>query len=274
MTELRNGKYVHEQCLMLDISQEQNQIFSQRDALAEEIDILTDETNSLYPNTSFWTSIFGNEEEENRVSEAKEKLQAQIAYKRKQIEKLTLQDDKLMLRNNQYLVSNATEINDCIKYWPSYPPDYFWYNLKQQALQKCNFKCKSCRKKANQTLDLHHLRPLALGGLNELENLIILCRTCHQARHSHQFTGQDAAQKTSRIKNKLTNLDKVKLALSSNKRLWIRYTDDKGTQTERWIKVYRINKKWVESRCELRNDDRSFRIDRIDFAKVYGMKDT
>ena len=127
------------------------------------------------------------------------------------------------------------------------------------------------------------MRPFAQGGLNELENLVILCRTCHEARHSHKFTNQDAPQKNSNIKKTLTTLDKVKLALSSNKRLWIRYTDEKGKQTVRWVKVYRIfsensqthkNRKWMETRCELRNEDRSFRINRINHAKVYGITDT
>ncbi len=56
-------------------------------------------------------------------------------------------------------------------------------------------------------------------------------------------------------------------AFASNKRLFIRYVDQKGHATERWITPKQVlplkDYIYLVARCHLRNDDRSFRLDRI-----------
>jgi predicted DNA-binding transcriptional regulator YafY len=56
-------------------------------------------------------------------------------------------------------------------------------------------------------------------------------------------------------------------ALTSKKRLFIRYVDKQGTETGRWItpkQVLALNDYiYVSALCHLRGEDRSFRLDRI-----------
>jgi hypothetical protein len=281
LIELRNFRKVHEKCLALDVSVEQNQIFADRASITDQINTETEKMLNLHPNYSLWGAFFGDPEEDSRITAHKTNLKDKIEKLNKQIKKLSLIDEKLKVKRQQYLIKHGVKINESIKYWPGYPPDYFWEELRSQALKKSRGRCKDCRKKNIYELHLHHLRPLSLGGLNEIENLITLCRSCHQKRHSHSFTDENSEYRSSSVNKKLTILGKIKLAKSTDKRLWIRYIDETGAQTERWLKVYQIlheksasktSRKWVEGYCELRAEDRSFRIDRIQMAKVYGMK--
>jgi len=56
-------------------------------------------------------------------------------------------------------------------------------------------------------------------------------------------------------------------AFSSHKRLFIRYVDQKGHATERWISPIQVlalkDYIYVSAHCHLRDEDRSFRLDRI-----------
>jgi DNA polymerase-3 subunit epsilon len=56
-------------------------------------------------------------------------------------------------------------------------------------------------------------------------------------------------------------------AFASNKRLFIRYVDQKGHATERWITPKQVlplkDYIYLAARCHLRNEDRYFRLDRI-----------
>ena len=48
-------------------------------------------------------------------------------------------------------------------------------------------KCAKCG--GTEKLHAHHVRPVARGGKNTLENGITLCRQCHTAEHSLEFRG-------------------------------------------------------------------------------------
>jgi DNA polymerase III epsilon subunit family exonuclease len=56
-------------------------------------------------------------------------------------------------------------------------------------------------------------------------------------------------------------------AFASKKRLFIRYVDQKGYETERWITPRQVFTQkdyiYVAAHCHLRDEDRSFRLDRI-----------
>jgi DNA polymerase-3 subunit epsilon len=61
-------------------------------------------------------------------------------------------------------------------------------------------------------------------------------------------------------------------AFASNKRLFIRYVDQKGHVSERWITPKQVlplkDYIYLVARCHLRNDDRYFRLDRIAEMKL------
>ncbi len=64
------------------------------------------------------------------------------------------------------------------------------------------------------------------------------------------------------------------------RRLHITYIDDSGNQTQRWIDVeqrFSLNSgntwHYVEAFCHLRKEKRTFKVDRIKGARIYGMDD-
>jgi 5-methylcytosine-specific restriction endonuclease McrA len=52
-----------------------------------------------------------------------------------------------------------------------------WLIIRKSVLQRDNFTCQKCGSK--DELVAHHLIPYRLGGSDDLENLITLCRKCH-----------------------------------------------------------------------------------------------
>lgn len=56
---------------------------------------------------------------------------------------------------------------------------------KELCKQLAEHKCKICGDKG---LDAHHIKPLKEGGTNDQDNLICLCRKCHQQVHKGVYT--------------------------------------------------------------------------------------
>jgi len=42
-----------------------------------------------------------------------------------------------------------------------------------------HWKCENCSKELDASFEVHHKKPLYLGGDNTVENLVALCRNCH-----------------------------------------------------------------------------------------------
>jgi len=56
----------------------------------------------------------------------------------------------------------------------------YWHNLKQTRLAMANQACEHCGIMGN--LHLHHISYANLG-IEDIEDVVILCATCHQAVH-------------------------------------------------------------------------------------------
>jgi len=72
---------------------------------------------------------------------------------------------------------------------------------------------------------------------------------------------------------------RLDLALSTKNKVHLVYTNEKGETTKRWVTIERVfgmgkfdRIKMIEGYCHLRKDKRTFRVDRISKADVYGMK--
>lgn len=62
----------------------------------------------------------------------------------------------------------------------------FW-NVREYVLARDKHQCQHCKgKSGDKILNVHHLESRKTGG-NSLNNLITLCRTCHEAYHRHMF---------------------------------------------------------------------------------------
>lgn len=69
----------------------------------------------------------------------------------------------------------------------SNPP---WSQVRQIAFEVLGRSCASCG--AGYDLQVHHVRPVSQGGTNSLENLQVLCRSCHNKIHG-QSSGSGEA---------------------------------------------------------------------------------
>jgi 5-methylcytosine-specific restriction endonuclease McrA len=66
---------------------------------------------------------------------------------------------------------------------PSYPED--WWMRRKYVAKKAKYTCQECGKKGWLGFHVHHITPLSKGGNNTLDNLIYLCRWCHENHHEH-----------------------------------------------------------------------------------------
>ena len=72
---------------------------------------------------------------------------------------------------------------ECEQYC-SYPPD--WHKRREVVLIRDGYRCTSCGwpdgfKRKRRELHVHHVKSLARGGTNSLENLTTLCHMCHRS---------------------------------------------------------------------------------------------
>jgi 5-methylcytosine-specific restriction endonuclease McrA len=62
---------------------------------------------------------------------------------------------------------------------------YGFQNLKQYVLQRDNYTCQLCKKKTKQNIELHvhHIVFRSNGGTDTKNNLVTLCKPCHDKIH-------------------------------------------------------------------------------------------
>lgn len=61
---------------------------------------------------------------------------------------------------------------------------YRWRKLRT-AFISANPLCEMCKRQGRYTAatEVHHVKPLADGGTNDIDNLMALCRSCHARVH-------------------------------------------------------------------------------------------
>ena len=60
-----------------------------------------------------------------------------------------------------------------------------WFELAEEVRKRDNRTCKKCGK--NPAKQVHHIIPLRNGGENKVENLITLCKRCHNIADNLYF---------------------------------------------------------------------------------------
>ena len=64
------------------------------------------------------------------------------------------------------------------------PTDEEWLLKRQHIINDDNYTCCKCGKKyGDAEFHVHHIIPVAKYGTNHINNLVLLCRTCHQKQH-------------------------------------------------------------------------------------------
>ncbi len=64
---------------------------------------------------------------------------------------------------------------------------YRWRKVRNLVMARNPF-CEQCKSEGRYTLatEIHHIKPLAEGGTNDLDNLMSLCRSCHAKIHARK----------------------------------------------------------------------------------------
>ena len=67
--------------------------------------------------------------------------------------------------------------------------NYGFANTKAYVLTRDTYTCQHCKGKSKDSrLEVHHILYRSEGGSDEQENLITLCKTCHDKVHSNEIT--------------------------------------------------------------------------------------
>lgn len=90
------------------------------------------------------------------------------------------------MRFNQHFNSSSIRAYDNDK---TYPPD--WESRRQEILERDGKSCVICGEQEH--LHIHHVRPISWGGCHTPQNLITLCRNCHEQQF--YFDHQDLVEK-------------------------------------------------------------------------------
>jgi len=80
-----------------------------------------------------------------------------------------------------------------------------WKKLRREILYRDGYRCLRCDKRFTaDRLSVHHLKPKLEGGPDSPENLVTLCKECHdlveiQKLRTHAAIMGSAEQKTSKV---------------------------------------------------------------------------
>ena len=169
-----------------------------------------------------------------------------------------------------------------------------WSELRQIVLEKYHYHCSICG--CNEEIDVHHKIPIKDGGTNEIENLIAVCRTCHEELHHFKLstvrvTPSDKYGKDIKRRHKFKKGYILLQAISKKYKLKIQYKThnyNSSVETnERIIRPIQLkygyeiddneyisnskydkNKLFIYAFCELRQEMRLFRFDRLEIISV------
>lgn len=112
---------------------------------------------------------------------------------------------------------------DVIDYQEGPQKDY--YNTKTFVLDRDNYKCQHCKGKSNEKrLEVHHIVFRSNGGTDAPDNLITLCKCCHEGLHDGKFEIKGKPSKTKHA----THISIIKSQL---KKLW-EFTETFGYLTK------------------------------------------
>ena len=165
-------------------------------------------------------------------------------------------------------------------YWPDYPPD--WEERRDEVISKAKNRCQECKTKDPiPGIHVHHIKFLGRGGSNKISNLLALCERCHEKKHAgRSFKHDQSYIKPPAYPERLKSINK---AIKSNKDLTFSYYKVKQKRwMKRKIKPNELTKEiWIDGKtkfvldnlylvghCYLRDEKRTFRVDRIKGLKI------
>ena len=100
-----------------------------------------------------------------------------------------------------HLMKNPMLYNEKYRHWGYQKGiNYGFANTKAYVLNRDNYTCQYCKGKSKDSrLHVHHIIFRSNGGSDEQENLITLCKTCHDKLHE----GKISLKKNGKVKGQL-----------------------------------------------------------------------
>ena len=109
----------------------------------------------------------------------------------------------LVLEVSQFdtaLMKNPSLINEKVKHWGYQKGFNYSYSSRRSAiLHRDNYTCQCCGKK-NCRLEVHHIKFKSNGGTDDEENLITLCKECHDGVHAGTIVLNKKPKKSKNLK--------------------------------------------------------------------------
>ena len=69
-----------------------------------------------------------------------------------------------------------------------YPDD--WDRIRKRVYERDNYTCQGCGE-TDTELHAHHIVPKSDGGSDRMDNLLTLCKPCHERIHGYQIGETD-----------------------------------------------------------------------------------
>jgi hypothetical protein len=178
----------------------------------------------------------------------------------------------------------AAKIRLVYDVWPTYPPD--WDERRELVSERDHYSCTRCGVSGNH--HLHHIRALSQGGTNRLDNIALLCESCHSEAHGgrqFRYEHRESVEPTT-IERKIDILNR---ALTQRKDIHFHYKKPDGTLTRRRVtprklrklsvnelrtllgknvKIEKEGKLCLFGHCHLRHADRTFAVHRMQQIEV------
>lgn len=176
------------------------------------------------------------------------------------------------------LSSELTKLKDTLTaiydFLPSWPPD--WDERKQYLIQQNGSICPSCGEEGD--VYLVHQIPLCEGGTNELDNLELICKPCHESMYGKgdifgSFTlkpsQSEFAEQVAEIQSAIDNNWNIRFDYKKkNAKTWM----TRVVIPERLLNIPNSRESGqtlcVEGFCELRQDTRVFALERMQAFEV------
>ena len=188
-------------------------------------------------------------------------------------------EHKLNLLNEESLKVQALR-KKLFDYWPWYPPD--WEERREEVISKAKNTCQECKTKdPYPSLHAHHIKPLSRGGSNKISNLMALCEGCHENKHGgRSFKYDDTYSSPPTYPERIDTINK---AIKLKKNITFNYYKVKQKKwMKRKVKPDELTKEiWIDGKtkfmldnlylvghCHLRDDKRTFRLDRMKGLKI------
>jgi hypothetical protein len=254
VVSLTNGNFVHHKCS----DQKIKKYLEKKDQLIGIQNSIWEIERDIEKNRGLLRSLFGGEKKINHLKD------------------IMVQKNESAINIKNELRNFSKKYEKILDFWPDYPAD--WEERRERHIEIYGSRCEQC--KSTSVIQLHHIKPLKKGGGHKTDNLLILCRDCHQNKHKHSF------EKTINKENTLNynsdfekKIDQIRNAIYSKSKIKISYKNMSGKRSTRDILPKRLiapgdssdlgthTNLCVNAFCYKRNEDRIFAI--INITKIH-----